>query len=397
MQKNSSRPTLILLVLLLGLVGAACSGNGSDDSPQVGTITSVDGTVELVRNGDRTQAEVDARLFEGDALTVRGVGVAEFTLGGGGAFELVRGTVEMGAPNRLALSDATLLIVTDEPVDVSFGDFALAFGRGVVRVDLVESGRIAAYGAEDLAVTVAGRTVPLPPLWELALTGDGEFGQARPIQFSREDPIDVRYLAQALEVDGKLGNLIRGSEPQLAAVEAASFRSRFASAGLDPEVLAPFENASRSDLLMGLAFARTWKDTEPEALVEGFGQVVALRVLGATWGLAAQMFDVDGDALVAAFQEEIAAVLFPAGPGPGGGLVPSTSPSLRPPPVPAPPAPAPGPGPAPVSPGTPAPSPSASPGLLGPVLDPLRPLLPGELEAIIDELYGLVGGLLPIL
>lgn len=397
MQRNSPRPPLVLLLLLLSLFGAACAGNGSDDSAQVGTITRVDGSVELVRNGDSSQAEVDERLFEGDAITVRGAGVVEFALGGEGAFELHRGSVEIGAPNRLALSDATLLMVTEEPVDMSFGDFDLALGRGVVRVDLAESGRIAAYEAEDLAVTVDTRTVPLPRLWELALTGDGELGQARPIQFSREDPIDVRYLARALDVDGKLGNLIRGSEPQLAAVEAASFRSHFAAAGLAPEVLTPFENVPRSDLLMGLAFARTWKEMEPEALVEGFGQVVALRVLGATWGLAAQIFDVDGDALVAAFQEEIAAVLFPAGPGQGGGLVPSTSPSLRPPPAPAPPPPPPGSVPAPVPPGSPVPSPSASPGLLGPVLDPLRPLLPGELEAIIDELYGLVGGLLPIL
>jgi len=30
------------------------------------------------------------------------------------------------------------------------------------------------------------------------------------------------------------------------------------------------------------------------------------------------------------------------------------------------------------------------------VLDPLRPLLPGELEVIVDELYGLVHGLIPL-
>jgi hypothetical protein len=34
--------------------------------------------------------------------------------------------------------------------------------------------------------------------------------------------------------------------------------------------------------------------------------------------------------------------------------------------------------------------------LIGPVIDPLRPLLPAELEAIIDELYGLVHGLVPL-
>lgn len=396
MPRNSARSRLLSLLVLLSLAGLSCARADSADNAPLGSITRVDGSVDLIRNGDSVRAQPDARLFEGDVVAVRDSGVVEFTLGGEPGFELLRGAAELGAPDRLALEDATLLITTENVVGLRVGDFDLAFRQGSVRVDLAGSGRIAAYDTEGLEVTAGTRTIPVPRLWEVAIGEGGEFGQARPLQFSRDDPLDVRFLAHALDIDGRLGNLIRGSEPQLAAVEAGAFQSRLTAAGIDMSVLEPFANVARSDLLMGLTFARTWKAPDPAALVEGFEQAMALRVLGATWGLAAQIFGVDGDALVAAFQEEVQAALFPTGAGQGGGLVPSTSPSLRPAPGPAPPA-APAP-PAPVAPApAPVPSPSAPPGLLEPVLDPLRPLLPDELEAIIDELYGLVGGVLPIL
>jgi hypothetical protein len=161
--------------------------------------------------------------------------------------------------------------------------------------------------------------------------------------------------------------------------------------------VAPFAAAALSDQLMGLAFASEWKKDVPAELPVGFQQALALKVLGATWGLVAQNFDIGGDALVASLQSEINAVLFPAGSGGPGQLVPSPTPTVARPPSPPRPTggvrPAPAPAPAPVPPTSPGATPP--PGLLAPVVDPLRPLLPDELEAIVDELYGLVKGVLP--
>ena len=352
--------------------------------------------------GAAAPAAPEADLFPGDTLRVESGGSARFELRDAGTYELVRGAARFQRGGAVRLAGATVVVSSQEPVEADFEAVQLALDRGTVRVELPSSGRVAAYEVEGLRVTAGGQQVPVPELWQVSVTAEGRLDQARPLQFTRDDPIDAVQLAHALEVDDKLGNLLRGLEPQLAALGPGAVPNRLRAAGIPPEVYTPFLGAARSDLLMGLAFALQWK---PAELVPSFQQAVALKMLGASWGLVAQNFKVAADPLVARLQSEITAVLFPQGPGSGDSLVPSPSPADRrgavaspgrQPAAPAAPAAAPAPAPAP-APGAPAPGPTPSPGLLAPVVDPLRPLLPDELEAIIDEVYGLVHGLVPLL
>lgn len=385
------------LLMLAGLAGSACSPSTSEASETVGSIDRIEGSVALVRDGSSRPAADGEDLLAGDQIRVGETGNAIFRLGDSTGVELVTGEALLRRSDAIRLSDATVVIDSDDPVEMDFETLQVAFQSGAVRVELPGPGRVAAYEVQDLQLTSGTQVVPLPQLWQASVAEDGTLDQARPLQFSRDDEIDAAHLAHALEADSKLGNLLRGVEPQLAARDGAALRRRLGDAGIGPESLERFEPASRSDQLMGLAFAREWKRDAPAETVKGFEQAMALNVLGASWGLVAQNFDVGADALVAGLQAEINAVLFPEGVNGGASLVPAPAPSATraPPRTPATggtgqPAPAPAPGPA----AAPSPTP---PGLVGPVLDPLRPLLPNELEAIIDELYGLVHGLVPLL
>lgn len=382
---------------MLVLVGASCDDGDADAPVAAGSITAVNGVVELARDGETILATAEEELFEGDEVSVEEAASVEFRLDDRGSYELRRGRVEIERRGRLSL-EGILLLGSNEPVETSVGGLDLRFASGTVRLELPAPGRLAAYEIQDLIVTSGDQEVPVPQLWQVSIGDDGMLDRARPLEFSREDPFDAIHLAHALDADGKLGNLLRGLEPQLAAAGAPAVQARLNSAGIGPDLVAPFATAALSDQLMALAFAREWKKDLPAELPVGFQQALALKVLGATWGLVAQNFDVGADALVASLQSEINAVLFPAGSGPGQ-LVPSPTPAVSPRPSPprptgiVRPAPAPAPVPAPVPP--PGPGATPAPGLLAPVVDPLRPLLPDELEAIVDELYGLVKGLLP--
>ncbi len=389
------------LVLVLALAGVACSGKKGGVADPIGAITDVRGTVDLIHDGTATQAIQDAELFAGDAIRVNGSGSASFRLGGDGKYELLQGRARVQRADVIRTGDGVLLVSSDKPVEADFGAVGVAFSKGTVRVELGTPGRIAAYEVEDLNVAAGSQQVPLPRLWQVSITPDGRLDQARPLQFSRDDPVDAIHLAHALDADGKLGNLLRGVEPQLAATNGSALRNRLASGGIGPDALAPFASVARSDTLMGLAFAREWRSAE---LVKSFEQAMALKVLGASWGLIAQSFNVSADALVSSLQNEINAVLFSGGSGEGGQLVPTRPQASRPAPsgtqrsraAPAGTQPPPAPASAPAAPPGRA-SPGPEPGLVGPVVDPLKPLLPNELAAIIDELYGLTHGLVPLL
>lgn len=386
------------LLLLSAVLGGACSRSSEAGTESVGKISQVQGSVDLIRDGETVAASEDSDLLAGDELRVDGTGIVNFDLGKGGAYELVRGGALLRSSGAIRLTDGILMIRSDKRLNADLEALGVSFDQGTVRVELPGPGRVAAYEVENLTVTSGAQEVPLPQLWQLSVLEDGRLDQARPLQFSRDDALDGGELAHALDADGKLGNLLRGLEPQLAATNGVVLTQRINAAGVSPESLGRFSTASRSDQLMGLAFAREWKKALPAEMVQGFEQALALKVLGATWGLVAQNFDVDADGLVGSLQSEITAVLFPDGTQINP-LVPSPAPAAAPRPgvnqpargtAPAPPPPAPAPA------GTVTPSP-APPGLVGPVLDPLRPLLPAELEAIVDELYGLVHGLVPIL
>jgi hypothetical protein len=393
---RNSPTRLVPLLLVLLLVGASCRNGDSSDPEVAGVISSVAGAVELTRDGETTAAEADQELLEGDELSVEESASVEFQLGEAGDYDLRRGQVEIDDADQLGL-EGIMVLSSTSPVQTNVGGLDIGFSNGTLRLEMPAPGRLAAYEVQDLKVVSGEQEVPIPQLWQVSVGEDGTLDQARPLEFSREDPLDSVHLAHALDADGKLGNLLRGLEPQLAAAGGPALQARLTSAGVGPELAAPFAAARLSDQLMGLAFAREWKKDLPAELTTGYQQALALNVLGASWGLVAQNFDITGDALVSSLQNEINAVLFPAGSPEPGQLVPTPTPTVSRPPGPRPSAPV---QPVPVPPppaavAPPAPGASPAPGLLAPVVDPLRPLLPDELEAIVDELYGLVQGLLP--
>lgn len=386
----SLRRVLPLLVGSLGLLGllGACS---SATAGEVGELIVEQGNATIERDGDRSPVSDTARILVGDAVSVEEGSVARLLLGAGTEIELLGSRTEVLERDEVELAEGTLLVSGVGRARVRAGGVTTV-GSGDVRFDLDDTLRIGSYVVEEVDLTVAGEDEGLPSYWEVRFAGDGSVTGTGALQFSADDPFDRRLLDKALDVDAALDNLLRGLEPQLAGAGTTPAVTHAIEAGIDRAVVDAFPGAPRSDLLVGLVFARQPTELLPGDLNERFAQVLLLRRLGATWGLLTQQFGIDPEPLLDGIREEIRTVLFPpAQEVPRGQeLVPRPAPP-PPPPAPAPPPPAPAPSPPPEP--DPAPEPSPSPGLI----DPLRPVLPDELERIVDELFGLVDEVLPIL
>lgn len=372
------------MLLALTLVMGACSIGGGPDV--VGEVAPVQGQIVLIRDGDDLEVLESEEVRAGDVLSVTADSVGRLHLRSGTELELRTSQLRVLDEGTVELESGTVLVTASADAEVRAGGVVTTAGAGNVRFDLAETLRVATYENDGVRSVSADVDADVPSYWQ-AVYADGSVLSAGPLQFSREDPIDRRLLATALQVDSDLGNLLRGLEPQLAGAGEATVTDYVAGQGVPPALLTAFPGSSRSDLLVALAFARQRIDALPSNLGERFELFLYLRSRGATWGLLAQQFSLSGDDVLAGLQEEIVAVLFPPAEGvsQGGELVPRPEPPPAPPPPPAPSGPPPAPG---------APDPTPPPPPPPPGSDPPPGLLPDELVRIVDELFGLVDNLL---
>lgn len=383
----------------LATLGWACSpGAAQQTGTALGTVRGVAGTTTLSRDGEKAVVNAPRRVVSGDLISVGRNGLAELRLGKSN-LQLRAAGIVVQSSNRLRIKSGSLLAREVPAMTILMPSSVKVTGRGTLRADVSsDSGRVATYEAQGVTVT-ASQPVPLPGYWQLALGPAGP-GEAKPVQFSARDSWDAELLATALSVDFELENVLRGLEPQLAATPPEVLQQHLVASGIPAQALAPFSASPRSAVLLALAFAREWKKERPMELAAGFSQLLALRTLGASWGLLAQQLNVEGTALLMRLQEEVGRLLVSE---PGGFPTPSRLIS-RPQAVQSPsavsghraaapssaPAMAPAPGPVGQPPGGP-------PGVLQPVPEALRPLLPPALELVVDDLYGIVHTLVPIL
>lgn len=390
---QSPRARLLVIVLVLALGGAACASSrdaGAAESP--GTARVVEGKATLTRNSKSRALAAEQTLRAGDLIAVDGAGSVLIDLAGGRSFELASGKLEVLSAERVDIADGSLLATLRSPVQVRMAGTRAVFQTGTVRFDAAQSPRrIAAYEVDGLRVKSGTQDLEVPRYWQVSLGADESLGEAKPIQFSASDNWDRTYLAKALEVDNSIANLVRGLEAQLRGAAPGYLTERLSMAGIGAEAFQPFAQTQPSAQILALTLAQEWKKESPPEVEKAFSQALALYTVGATWGLLAQQFDVDRTAFVNRLQTEINSILSPAAqPGgagnPGGGLIPRRGGGTVALPV-QPSRPVPGQIPVP---GQPAPSPTPSPGSL-------IPLLPDPLRSIVDELYGIVGDLLPII
>lgn len=374
------------MLLALTLVGGACStGRGPD---VVGEVAPVQGQIVLIRDGEELEVVESEEVGAGDVLSVAADSVGLLHLRSGTELELRTSQLTVLDEGTVELESGTVLVTSATDAEVRAAGVASTAGSGNVRFDLGETLRVATYNNDAVLSVSADVDADVPSYWQAVYAEDGSVLSAGPLQFSREDPIDRRLLAIALQVDSDLGNLLRGLEPQLAEAGEPTVTAYMAGQGIPPALLTAFPDSSKSDLLVALAFARQRIDALPPNLGERFELFLYLRSRGATWGLLAQQYSLSSDDVLAGLEQEIVAVLFPLSEevAPGGELVP------RPEAPPAPPAPPPPPAPSrpPPAPGEPEPTRPPPP----PGSDPPPGLLPDELVRIVDELFGLVDNLL---
>lgn len=382
---QSLRVRLLPALLLLALSGA-CSSSGDASAPRSpGTARVVDGKATLTRNSQSRELEAEQSLQAGDLIALDGEGSVLIDLAGGRSLELASGSVEVLSAERVDMASGSLLANTRSPVQIRLSGVGAIFQTGSVRFDALGSvRRIAAYEVGGLRVKSGTQDLEVPRYWQVSLGENKSLGEAKPIQFSAGDEWDRAYLGKALDVDNSIANLVRGLEAQLRGAGPGYLAERLAMAGIGAEAFQPFAQTPPSAQVLALTFAQEWKKESPPEVEAAFSQALALHTVGATWGLLAQQFDVDKTAYVSRLQLEINSILAPVAqsggePSPTGGLVSrpgggTVTGPVQPVPVP----------------GQPIPSPTPGSGTL-------VPLLPDPLKSIIDELYGVVGDLLPII
>lgn len=373
----------VCLILMAALAASACRPTSSAEREPVGFGSVVEGSATLTRHGESAPLGQESSLELGDAIALEGTGLVQIELTGGRSLSLAEGTLELLSPGTVDLQGGRLLVTTSSPVQVRVARAAASIEVGTVRFDATGDARIGAYDAESARIKGGTREVEIPAYWQVSVSRESELEQARPLQFAAGDEWDQRFLSGALDIDSQIANLVRGLASQLGESTPTNLFERLAAAGVTAEDLLPFAQLSPADLVLALAFARTWKDGAPQELPRAFSQALGLHALGATWGLLAQQFSVSGPEFIRRLQEEINSVALPVLPEPPA--APSTPqvsgpqrPSASATPQPGEPQPA----------ATPAPTPSPA--------TPLLPALSQELTRILDELFGIVGELLPI-
>ncbi|HEV8571845.1 MAG TPA: hypothetical protein VGR49_02205 [Actinomycetota bacterium] len=313
----------IALIVGLTLLGAACARAPGSDSGM--KLVPQGGEVRLQRDGVwRTVAETMG-LSREDRVEVRGLGRASVELPGG-MLELRRGSVlRIGALPEL--EGGSLLARADSPLSVGVGSVQVRAEEGVYRLDRSFSLRVGVYRGEvslpgsgwDGTVTafrqvgVVGGTVPRGPV---------------ALQVDPGDPWDDRLLGRALEVGARLERFQQGVALQL---PRRGGRDLVAAVLLiDPRTVlgglperAPARALSEALVASVVAWAAApVREVAPE---DAFGQVMALRGLGASWMIVAAEWQLAPTALATLVQvtslltRGLAPSVGPAGAGAGEG------------------------------------------------------------------------------
>jgi hypothetical protein len=305
------------LIALMALLGGACAR-----APEGGsglTLIPQGGEVRLQRDGVWSGVAESLSLSRGDRVEVGDLSLAFVELPGG-TLELRDGSVvRIGAVPELEGGSLLARAVSALAVDV--GPVQVRAEDSVYRLDQTFSLRVGVYRGEvslpgsgwDGTVTalrqvgVVGGTVPRGPI---------------ALQVDPGDPWDDRLLGEAVDVGGRLDRLQQGVAFQLPRRGGRDLVA--AVLPLDPRTVlrgvperAPAGRLSEALVASVVASAAApARDVAPE---DAFGQVMALRGLGASWIVVAAEWHLAPSVLGTLVQvtDLLTRVLAPTA-GPGG-------------------------------------------------------------------------------
>jgi hypothetical protein len=380
----------LLLAVCLAMTATACT-----PSPvrTIGRVEVKQGRARLIRDRSSIDVRTSHALAPGDIIDIPSQGAAELRMSGGRVFELKGARVGIASERRLTITRGSLLSRTEEPVSVDAGPIRISSESSTFRIDEASgNSRLGAYEASGLVMSKGDRRLPVPRYWQATFPRGNGPPDARPISFSTEDPWDRELLADAIQIDSELGNLLRGLQTQLAAISSAAVLERLEDTGVKSESAANLSAVQTADLLTALVLAESWKESAPPDFSTRLSHVLVLRSVGASWGLIAQQLGVDRESFFTALRAAIDKLPFNVI-GPGTAPARRSAPAVR----------ARGVRPTPAAPQAPATTPTGAtpppppPRVVAPLGPELRAILPDEIELIVDELYGILDTVLPIL
>jgi hypothetical protein len=237
---------------------------------------------------DYRSAHSDQRLHRGERVRVI-QGLAEVEFSDDRVLELRAGSEVQVLAQPEVLAGDVLATAKDTQLIVNGGNAEARVRRGAAHVTRGLAATAASYTG-GLVLSSAGRELTVPALRQAAVPGPGLVPAApTPLDYKADNPWDVRFLGEAIELGDELQARSQGFTAQLGEDEGrtAGFYRQLVPAleresAFNQELLAP--TTTPGDTLVGAAITVEGKE---RSFADRWQSVFAFRNEGARWGLVA--------------------------------------------------------------------------------------------------------------
>ena len=300
------RAAVLLVILALG----ACSQAPNPEAGELRVIP-LSGEVSLLDGGETSSLEEATTVQAGLGLQTGSDGRAEVQFPGGSSIELGPGALLQLDDTEPEVSQGKVLVRTGaDDVSVQAGAAHIeATDDSVFRVDRQTSVELGVYRGQ---ASIPGAGVDVPALRQTTVLQNGSAAGYAPLLVSKNDPWDIRFLGEAIDVGVRLISLERGLTRQLPRGEEARavadvLGSEFSAAAVKAAIR---ELGDAARAVVAAVIAREAVRIDGGSLARVFSEVVNLQaiadnwiVIVAQWGLAAaseRLLDQLGELVVVA-------------------------------------------------------------------------------------------------
>lgn len=299
-----------LMAAIGGLLYLPFYGHSDLGQMQVQAVT---GHVEIIRGNETLTVDGKMELRVGDLIKTAADGAGRLRLTGKRSALLApSSSILVSSGRSLTSRSGRLLVRSEDPTSVAFGDVTARADRGTFRIDQgFASVRAASYEGRWHLTSPGQASLDLPYLFQATVTAGQIPRAARPYQLKAGDLWEGQYLADVLHLDRDLSSLALALSTQLGSSKPGL--SYFGSlAGHDVGFMHRYLGRPTQDLLIGFTVAQT---SRKERLAAGLDSAFRLKDAGGSWGVVAKILRARQSVLVSQLDRLIVGTGIVAGAG----------------------------------------------------------------------------------